>query len=185
MTRGRSLFVAAAISAAGCVPAVTTYYEPAASSGNVVTHTCGATAPADTMKFRLKEVDLFLQGAERTLTLTLRVPKGSTITAESAEVFVRSSGEERSYYLEGFSYYDRSVKKSIKAGPKESLVGADEQFFFGKEPRLFQAWVTLASANTEQYEVNLPSFVVNGATLGVPPITFTRTSGFGIHPVNC
>jgi len=176
--------VLAALLLVGCFPAVVTYYEPSARSGSVINDACGAAAPASTLKLQVKATDLRVTGGEHSFTVTLRVPKGSTVRMASTDVAVTVGGEAKHYALGEFSYYDREKRQSVKVAAGETLGGADEHFVFGNEPRIFQTSLQWEGAS-DIYQVHLPAIVVDGNVIEIPTITFTKKSGVGVYPVNC
>lgn len=178
-------FTAAALVLAGCVPARVTYYEPSASSGNIINNTCGtALAPADTILFQPKPVDLRITGSERYVTLNLRIPKGSVVKASSAEVSVIAGGRLKAFNLGEFIYYDKELRRSVRTPTLEPLVGANEHYIAGAAPRIFQTSLHL-DGGWERYQIQLPALLVNDQLFSLPVITFIKKSGFGVFPLNC
>ena len=176
----------ACLMTSGCVPQTTTCYRPEASSGTAISGTCGAMfAPKDTIKFELGTVKLQVTGGAESLMLALAIPKGSAVNFASSEVIVRSGARTLTYNLSQFSYYDRTAKQTIQVPIREVLIGEDEKFVFGVQPRIFDARLAVAAAGANSYVVQLPVLSIDGKALTVPPISFTKDSGFGLYAINC
>jgi hypothetical protein len=179
------LAVGASLVMTGCVPAVTTYYQPTATSGIAINDACGtALAPADTIKFAQGTVDIRVTGRPDHVILTFRVPEGVEVGMISNNVVIATDAQTKTHAMREFGYYDQDTNLSRKVPAGKPLSGGESRHLFGSEPRVFQSVVELESS-LEAYRISLPLMLVNGEPFPLPPITFAKKTGFGIYPVNC
>lgn len=171
--------------ATACVPLVETYYAPSAETGELVTRTCRTLGPSDAIEFTFDAVEIMVFGSRYSLILRIRVPGGNSVALGSTALQVQSGGSDEVYDLEEFSYTNTAGRRSVRIAVGGLLVGADEPFLFGKEPRLFQSLIEFNKTMGGSYKVELPAFTVNEKAFHVPEITFTEATGFGIYPINC
>jgi hypothetical protein len=170
--------VITAVAAAGCVPLVTTYYEPKAEFGKVINDDrgCGTVmGPPTTIKFLpRRNLDIRITSDESGhLTLLVLVPKDSIVDLASHEAIVRADEETKTYTLGDFI-----------------LLGLEETETYGypwtrSHPQIFRTWLLLERSPKETYQVRFPEIVVDGSAVSLPPITFSKSSGLGIYLVNC
>jgi hypothetical protein len=170
----------------GCVPAVTSYYRPSSAVGRITHGVCETTSPADVWEVQVAEATIRAVIKGRSLGIRVLVPTGSRAQLASAEVSVTADGKSQvSNVIEW--HYTADAPRSEQSAPADGVLeGGALSFLIGKDqPRQYETWLPIDKAAVEEYEVSLPSILVNGKLHRIEVIRFSKQRGVGLFPINC
>jgi hypothetical protein len=170
-----------------CVPARYTYYEPIAKDGRLYNSIAGSVAPKDTIEFSANGVTIGIEGAESSVYMIVKVPKGEFASFESDEVELLDADKANKITFPfRVGYYDPETKQSAYLRPRDVMVGGTRKgaLLAGPKPRIFEIRVKFGETHRDHYYVKIPSLKTNKQTLEIPMIEFIRKESLAVFPVN-
>jgi hypothetical protein len=196
----RIIFLMAVLSMSGCVPFVHFVdYRPEMQDGKVTRDNClgyeRVTYQVDGVKFTHR-INLDSRGKADALSYRafLTIPEGEHATFLSTNVQVEKlrdsaiAGKPIDAEVGIIAAYESNEYGAPRGShnPLEKMVGRTIERRGYKSDHLFSLGVGLDSTIESDYRITLPKMNINGKTVTIPPILFTRTQRAKfLVPINC
>ncbi len=179
------IFVCLALALSGCVPNASVYYRPSAEGGVVLTGSCVATESS---------LELVLTNNVSSTTMLARANEGGEIN----QVYLAFSGNEWrtiSFTSLDFELIDLDKKTSleplaIKAHNDSGFSTLHTRPYEAQRTPLasmtrFSVQINLPEQMPENFDLRIPSLMLDSVEIQIPKIRFEREIWAGISPFNC
>ncbi len=179
-------FILSLLLLGGCFPVHRNFWEPLAEGGKSTRRDChGHVGPQDSVEFEREGIRIIAfidekDATKSTLVLTLRIPPRVNLAIPSGKLIFRNPKRETNLSLTPYEVlsYDNHPDRQFK--PIE-----DWSALVGESHRVYFIRFVLPQELDDIFFVFLPIMMVTNADISWPQITFSRTTGWYVYPLNC
>lgn len=171
----------------GCIPIITTYWEPSAHDGKLLNSAKGTVGYKDMIEFSFNGVNIQLTSGGSWLVLNLLVPEGKSVAFLSDVIEINENKSSRMIRFK-MSDWDKKTLKEFEISPLQVMYGENTSVatFGGNLPKTYAGVGHFKFTDTPiiNYSVKLPLLKVGDQIFDIPMVSFTRKDGYGIGPIN-
>lgn len=163
------------------------YYFPSADGGFVEKESCRGEVGADnTLVFNFKDVtskfSIRIYGEKHFFSVVLSIPEGTEVIWPQQAITAVTEDTNIDLTINSFA---RVVSRGDDYQTAEYLIGSImENNSDSSEDEYFES-ILLPSKKFKVLTIENLNIIINGEKLSVPTMSFEKSSGYFLHPLNC